>query len=163
MRILCVNVGEQRRLLDLLHEHGYRPDQDATPMRVDVGRLRAGFVSFTDKLVLLSEREIFGRHYVRRKRRRFEAGASITQFGDLRAGDYVVHEVHGIGRYVGLRKFPGRNSDYLSVQYAGGDTIYVPAEMLDQIQKYLGGARRATCLRSITALKAARNATSVLP
>lgn len=139
VRILCVNPGEQRRMLDLLREHGYRPEQDDIRLRVEVGRLRAGFVSHTDKAALLSEREIFGRHYVRRKRRRFEAGAAITQFGDLRAGDFVVHEVHGIGRYAGLRKFQGRSGDYLTVQYAGGDTIYVPATMLDQLQKYLGG------------------------
>lgn len=139
VRILCVNTGEQRRMLDLLEEHGYRPGRDTVSPAVEIGRLRAGFMSFTDHLVLLSEREIFGRHYVRRKRRRFEAGASITQFGDLRAGDYVVHEVHGIGRYTGLRKFEGRSGDYLSMQYAGGDTIYVPAAQLDQVQKYLGG------------------------
>ncbi len=137
IRILCVNPGEQRRMFDLLQEHGYRPG--AAPVTVEIGRLRAGFQSFSDHLVLLSEREIFGRHYVRRKRRRFEAGAAITQFGDLRAGDYVVHEVHGIGRYTGLRTFEGRSGDYLSVTYAGGDTIYVPAAQLDQVQKYLGG------------------------
>ena len=139
IRILCVNPGEQRRMIDLVQERGYRLDRDAQPLAVEVGRLRAGFMSFTDNLVLLSEREIFGRHYVRRKRRRFEAGTAITQFGDLRSGDYVVHEVHGIGRYAGLRKFEGRSGDYLSVQYAGGDTIYIPATQLDQLQKYLGG------------------------
>jgi len=139
VRILCVNTGEQRRMLDLLYEHGYRLDRDDVRLQVEVGRLRAGFVSFTDQAALLSEREIFGRHYVRRKRRRFEAGAAITQFGDLRAGDFVVHEVHGIGRYGGLRKFEGRSGDYLTVQYAGGDTIYVPATSLDQLQKYMGG------------------------
>lgn len=139
VRIFCVNPGEQRRFLELLGEHGYRLDKDSSPVSVEVGRLRAGFASHTDKLVLISEREIFGRHYVRRKRRRFEAGAALTQYGDLRAGDFVVHELHGIGRYQGLRQFPGRSGDYLAVHYAGGDTIYVPATHLDQLQKYLGG------------------------
>ncbi|HDP35877.1 MAG TPA: DEAD/DEAH box helicase, partial [Candidatus Hydrogenedentes bacterium] len=139
VRIFCVNPGEQRRFLELLREHGYRPGKDASRIAVEVGRLRAGFASHTDKLVLLSEREIFGRHYVRRKRRRFEAGAALTQYGDLRAGNFVVHEVHGIGRYQGLRQFPGRSGDYLAIAYAGGDTIYVPATHLDQLQKYLGG------------------------
>ena len=139
IRIYCVNAGEQRRFLELLHEHGYRIGKDASPIAVEVGRLRAGFVSKADQLVLVSEREIFGRHYMRRKRRRFEAGAAVTQYGDLRAGDFVVHEVHGIGRYQGLRQFPGRTGDYLAIAYAGGDTIYVPATHLDQLQKYLGG------------------------
>ncbi|MCK5862174.1 MAG: transcription-repair coupling factor [Candidatus Hydrogenedentes bacterium] len=139
IRIFCVNSGERRRFLELLGEHGYRFDKEDSSVSVAVGRLRAGFVSHTDKLVFLSEREIFGRHYVRRKRRRFEAGVALTQYGDLRAGDFVVHEVHGIGRYQGLRQFSGRTGDYLAVHYAGGDTIYVPATHLDQLQKYLGG------------------------
>ncbi len=139
VHIFCVNTGEQRRFLELLREHGYHLDKDETRIRVEVGRLRDGFVLPSEKLVLLSEREIFGRHYVRRKRRRFEAGAAVTQYGDLRAGDFVVHEVHGIGRYLGLRQFPGRTGDYLAVQYAGGDTIYVPVTYLDQLQKYMGG------------------------
>jgi len=90
-------------------------------------------------MVLLSEKEVFGRRYVRRKRRRFEAGAAITEYADLRAGDYIVHEVHGIGRYQGLRRLEGRSVDYLTLRYAGGDTIYVPVTQLDQIQKYMGG------------------------
>ncbi len=139
VHVFCVNPGEQRRFLDLLREHGYRLEKDATRVTVEVGRLRAGFASRSDRLVLLSEREIFGRHYVRRKRRRFEAGAAVTQYGDLRAGDFVVHDVHGIGRYQGLRQFPGRPGDYLAIVYAGNDTIYVPATHLDQLQKYLGG------------------------
>lgn len=139
VRIYCVNPGEQRRFLELLKDQGYRLDKDRSPISVEVGRLRSGFVAPNEKLVLMSEREIFGRHYVRRKRRRFEAGSALTQYGDLRAGDYVVHELHGIGRYEGLRQFPGRTGDYLAIHYAGGDTIYVPATHLDQLQKYLGG------------------------
>lgn len=138
IRILCVNTGEERRFTELLRDHGYRPEQDKR-VSVSLGRIHAGFVSHVDKMVVLSEREVFGRRYVRRKRRRFEAGAAITEFSDLRAGDYIVHEVHGIGRYLGLRRFEGRSSDYLTLQYTGGDTIYVPVTQLDQIQKYLGG------------------------
>ncbi|MFP4500238.1 MAG: transcription-repair coupling factor [Candidatus Hydrogenedentota bacterium] len=139
VRLLCDNTGERRRLLELLEEKGYRPGQDRFDLEVDIGRLRAGFVAPGDKLAVLSEREIFGRHYVRRKRRRFEAGATITQFSDLKAGDYIVHEFHGIGRYQGLRRFAGKAGDFLSIQYQRGDTIYVPATHIDQVQKYVGG------------------------
>ncbi|HNZ49552.1 MAG TPA: transcription-repair coupling factor [Candidatus Hydrogenedentes bacterium] len=138
VHILCVNSGEQRRFIELLHEHGYRPERDSR-ITVSLGRIHAGFVSHADKMVLLSEKEVFGRRYVRRKRRRFEAGAAITEYADLRAGDYIVHEVHGIGRYQGLRRLEGRSVDYLTLRYAGGDTIYVPVTQLDQIQKYMGG------------------------
>ena len=97
--LFCVNTGEQRRLLELLEEQGFMPGRGGDfDLRVRVGRLQAGFVSPADRLAAMSEGEIFGRHYVRRRRRRFEAGAAVTQFSDLKAGDYIVHEVHGVGR-----------------------------------------------------------------
>ncbi len=139
VRVFCVNTGERRRLLELIEEQGWMPGREAFDLRVEIGRVRGGFVSPADRLAVLSEGEIFGRHYVRRKRRRFEAGTGITQFGDLKSGDYVVHLTHGIGRYLGLRRFEGKAGDFMAVQYAGGDTIYVPVTSLDQLQKYLGG------------------------
>jgi len=90
-------------------------------------------------LAVLSEREMFGRHYMRRTRRRFEAGTVITQFSDLKTGDYVVHAEHGIGRYTGLRRFTGRAGDFMTLQYSGGDIMYVPVTHIDQVQKYSGG------------------------
>ncbi|MBI2434759.1 MAG: transcription-repair coupling factor [Candidatus Hydrogenedentes bacterium] len=137
--ILCINSGERRRLYELLEEQGYRLGQDRFQLRVEIGRLRAGFISPQDKLAVISEREIFGRHYVRRTRRRFEAGTTITQFSDLKSGDYIVHAVHGIGRYLGLRRFEGKSGDYMALQYSGGDTLYVPVTAIDQIQKYTAG------------------------
>jgi transcription-repair coupling factor (superfamily II helicase) len=139
VRLLCTNAGERRRLLELIEEHGYRMNEDRFDLKVELGRLRGGFVAPQHKLAVLSEREIFGRHYVRRKRRRFEAGASITQFSDLKTGDYIVHAFHGIGRYTGLRRFAGKPGDYLAISYTGGDMLYVPATHIDQVQKYVGG------------------------
>lgn len=139
VRLYCNNPGEQRRMLELLHEHGYRPGQDSVDIQLAQGRLRAGFVVVADKLAVLSEKEIFGRHYVRRRRRRFEAGESLKTFGDLRAGDYIVHEHHGIGRYLGIRRFSGKTGDFLTVQYAKGDKLYLPASHIDSIQKWNGG------------------------
>ncbi len=138
VQLVCVNTGERRRLYELLEDRGYRLEKD-TFVTVGIGRLRAGFTVPKDKLVVLSEQEMFGRHYVRRKRRRFEAGTSVTQFSDLKAGDYIVHAQHGIGRYTGLRRFEGRSGDFMGIQYKGGDTIYVPVTHIDQVQKYVGG------------------------
>jgi transcription-repair coupling factor (superfamily II helicase) len=76
---------------------------------------------------------------MRRARRRFEAGSTITQFSDLKSGDYIVHEMHGIGKYLGLRRFEGKPGDFLVLQYAAGDVLYVPVTGIDQIQKYAGG------------------------
>jgi len=137
--LLCVNSGERRRLYELLEEQGYRLGESRFDLRVDIGRLRAGFIEPAKKLAVLSERELFGRHYVRRTRRRFEAGTAITQFSDLKSGDYIVHAVHGIGRYLGLRRFEGKAGDFMALQYTGGDTLYVPVTAIDQVQKYAAG------------------------
>ncbi len=137
VRLFCVNPGERRRFLELAEEQGFRPGRDANfDFRVEVGRLSAGFDLPDEKLAALSEKELFGRHYVRRRRRRFEAGASIAHFSDLKPGDYVVHESHGIGRYLGLQRFPNQPGDFLAIQYAGGGKVYVPVTAIDQVQKY---------------------------
>jgi len=139
VHLLCVNSGERRRLHELLEERGYRLGQGSFDLHVEIGRLRAGFASAAQKLAVLSEREMFGRHYVRRARRRFEAGAAITQFSDLKSGDYIVHALHGIGRYLGLRRFEGKPGDFMTLQYSGGDTMFLPVTRIDEVQKYVGG------------------------
>ena len=137
--IICNNAGERRRLHELLEEQGYKPGEGEFDLRLEIGQMSAGFASPEDRLVVFSEREIFGRHYVRRVRRRFEAGAAITTFSDLKTGDYIVHDVHGIGRYEGLRRFAGKGGDFLAIRYSGGDTLYVPVTEIDQVQKYVAG------------------------
>ena len=137
--LACNNPGERNRLLELLDAQGYRPGHGRFDLRVELGTLAAGFTSAADRLAVLSEREIFGRHYVRRTRRRFEAGTTVTTFSDLKSGDYVVHATHGIGRYVGLRRFPGKSGDFLALQYSGGDMLYVPVTNIDMVQKYVAG------------------------
>lgn len=139
VQLYCNNTGERRRLFELLEERGYRPGQDGFDLRVALGAIREGFASPADKLAVLSEREMFGRRYVKRTRRRYTAGASITAFSDLRAGDYVVHVQHGVGRYSGLKRFPGKAADFLAIQYSGGDMLYVPVTHVDLVQKFVGG------------------------
>ena len=139
VRLLCNNSGERRRLMELVREKGYRPRRDTFDLKIAIGRLKEGFSSEQDKYAVLSEREMFGRKYVRRRRRRFQAGASITQFSDVTPGDYIVHIDNGIGRYLGLRNFPGKPNDFMAIQYAGKDVIYVPVTHIDQVQKYIGG------------------------
>lgn len=139
VQLLCTNSGERRRLVELLDERGYTPGgQSDFDLRVDIGALREGFSSEKDKFALLSEREMFGRKYVRRTRRRFQAGTAITQFSDVKPGDYIVHIEHGIGRYLGLRRFQGRPADFMAIQYTGGDIVYIPVTHVDQVQKYIG-------------------------
>jgi len=138
-RLLCATSGERRRLLELVHEQGYRPGRDDFDLSIEIGRLSAGFTSKDDQIAVLSEQEMFGRKHIRRRRRRFTAGTALTTFGDLNIGDYIVHAQHGIGRYGGIRRFDGRAGDFMTLQYAAGDTVYVAVTHIDLIEKYSGG------------------------
>jgi transcription-repair coupling factor (superfamily II helicase) len=94
---------------------------------VDTGSLEAGFSIPNLRLHVLGDREIFGQPAKRVKLRAIKEGVPVT-LADLKVGDYVVHAVHGIGQYLGLRneKILGSTSDYLDLKYAGTDRMLVP-------------------------------------
>ncbi|BAS29404.1 transcription-repair coupling factor [Limnochorda pilosa] len=113
-----------------------------------VGTLHAGLVYGDLKLVVLSDLEVIGQAKRRRRLgvvRRDEDGAHIDELPDLRPGDFVVHVNHGIGRYVGLETLAigDVHKDYLVVEYAGNDRLYVPTDQLDLLQKYIGADGQA--------------------
>ncbi len=97
---------------------------------------------------MLTEHEIFGARRRSLRRPKYQRGAPLTAFTDLEVGDLVVHEDHGIGRYLGLRtmKIDDREADFLLLEYAEGNQLYLPVERLDLISKYLGGEESAARL-----------------
>ncbi|NLY30451.1 MAG: transcription-repair coupling factor [Firmicutes bacterium] len=107
---------------------------------VSTGNLEAGFELPRSRLVVLTENEIYGRSRRTRRSRSIEGGVRITDYSALREGDYVVHINHGIGRYLGIQtlEVAGVHKDYLVVQYAGADRLYVPTEQVGLLQKYVG-------------------------
>jgi transcription-repair coupling factor (superfamily II helicase) len=104
---------------------------------VDSGSLEAGFSIPGLRLHVLGDREIFGQPAKRVKLRAIKEGVPVT-LADLKVGDYVVHAVHGIGQYLGLRneKILGSTSDYLDLKYAGTDRMLVPVHQMHQVTKY---------------------------
>lgn len=105
------------------------------------GTLRKGFEYPNLRFVVMTEGDIFGGVKKKRKKRvkRYE-GAAIYSFNDLKIGDYVVHENHGLGIYEGIEKIEVDHitKDYLKVAYAGGSNLYIPATSLEVLQKYAG-------------------------
>ncbi len=101
-----------------------------------------GFVWQQARLWVLGTHDLFGTD--KKKRRRREQGLKIDLLSDLVAGERVVHDDHGIGRYDGLVNLEsqGARRDYLKITYAGNDTLFIPMERLDQIQKYVGSEGR---------------------
>lgn len=103
--------------------------------------LDQGFELPVNKLVILTETEIYKRERkVQAKPRKTQKEDEILKFSDLKAGDYVVHLYHGIGRFIGIEKIQvdGIDKDYFAVKYAGEDKLYVPLDQLQLLQKYLG-------------------------
>ena len=89
------------------------------------------------KFVVISESDIFGRK--KKKRKKYE-GQRIQDFAELKPGDYVVHENHGIGVYKGIEKIEVEKivKDYMKIVYAEGGVLYIPVAQMDLIQKYAG-------------------------
>ena len=108
------------------------------------GSLSTGCELTRERLVVLTDSEVFGRSPRRRptRRSRVDKGstAQLDSFTDLKPGDYVVHVNHGIGLYKGVEtlNIGGVHKDYLVVQYAGDDKLYVPTDQVDLLQKYIG-------------------------
>ncbi|MCL2496639.1 MAG: transcription-repair coupling factor, partial [Clostridiales bacterium] len=99
-----------------------------------------GYESETLKLALITERELFAQEGKRKARRIYTGGGKIESFLDLQPGDHVVHITQGIGRYIGVERLTVDeiSRDYLLIQYAGEDKLYLPVDQLDLIQKYIG-------------------------
>jgi len=132
MYILCDTEAHRDRLIELMHR---------LPAQFHVGNLANGFLMPNEGLAVLTDHEIFSRSRRRTAPRRFARGLSIKELLALQPGDYVVHVEHGIGCYKGMNRLTvdGQETDCLSVEYSGGDILYVPVDQLMKVQKYAGG------------------------
>ena len=155
-RTLCVMraPGSAARLAEVLAEYGQspalltgkeRPQADAWgPGGVFVltGALRSGFELPQERLLVLSEREVFGEEPKAAERKSRGRAAFVSDFRDLKVGSHVVHVDHGLARYAGLGRPKGGslNRDFMVLEFAAGDRLFVPVDRLDLVQKYSGVA-----------------------
>ena len=105
-----------------------------------LGNLSDGFALPNIKLTVLTEKNIFGGQVHRYKNKKFaDSGERIKHFSDIKPGDYVVHVENGIGKYLGVEtlEFNGQRKDFLHIQYAGADKLYIPVEQVNYLQKYV--------------------------
>jgi transcription-repair coupling factor (superfamily II helicase) len=110
--------------------------------------LREGFVSSELKLAVIGERALLR---AAPRERRFAGGSRLASFFDLRVGDYVVHEDHGIARFAGLdtRTVGGITRDYLLLHFKGEDKLFVPHDQLGKITRYIGAGAGAPALNHL--------------
>jgi transcription-repair coupling factor (superfamily II helicase) len=114
--------------------------------QVTIGQFTAGFHLMDEKLVLITEKEIFNKKIKRKVRKTNISNAErIKDYSELAVGDYVVHHVHGIGQYLGIEtiEISGIHRDYLTVQYQNADRISIPVEQIDLLSKYLASDGKA--------------------
>ncbi len=150
--IACHNEAERERLRELLRQ---RPQGDDLARRVilTLGTITRGFRLVSQRLLALSDHELFSRtdvHRVLRRRKRPESRA-IDSFLDLNPGDYVVHLTHGIARYRGMEflEKDGGKEEHLALEFREGVRIYVPASLIHLVQKYVGAAKTAPTLSKV--------------
>ncbi|HCB92360.1 MAG TPA: transcription-repair coupling factor [Selenomonas sp.] len=108
-------------------------------LNLQVGSISSGFEMEDSRLVVVTERDIFG-HQKKRTMRVESQGNRIRHFREIKPGDYVVHVGHGIGKYVGVETLEvgGVHKDYLHIKYGGNDKLFVPTDQVQMLQKYIG-------------------------
>jgi transcription-repair coupling factor (superfamily II helicase) len=123
---------------------GYEPDiTDAAKrkgaLQIVIQSVERGFILPTSKLAVLAETDFTGRRRAHRKARARKREAQAF-FDDLQPGSYIVHHVHGVGRFDGMvkRKIGGNERDYLLLSYRGDDKLYVPSDQIDAVRPYVG-------------------------
>ncbi len=116
---------------------------DAGEIMASYGYVAEGYEYPMLKFMVISETDIFGKAKKKRKRKKYE-GRRLQDFTELKVGDYVVHENHGLGIYQGIEKIEVDkiSKDYMKISYAKGGNLYIPATQLDLIQKYANADAR---------------------
>lgn len=154
---LCTDShGRRETVVQMLAEHGIKPDtpieslQDYLPDKSRFGVLVApfdeGFISTSDDLIILTERDLYPGHATSSQRRQTERGrvsdvhAMVRDLAELREGDAIVHTEHGVGRYLGLVSMDlgEGETEFLHLEYANEARLYVPVSQLHVIARYSG-------------------------
>ncbi|OUO56196.1 transcription-repair coupling factor [Candidatus Avelusimicrobium gallicola] len=146
--ICCLNRGELDRMTELTADY---PHLKKAVFKISP--LTQGFYSPEDHFALITSNEILDRRYnTSRVLKRFDVeGAKRVRFKELQAGDYVVHQEHGIGRYLGLEVLDKEENptDCLVIEYRRGSRLYVPMYDFKKVQKYIGAGGKRPALSAL--------------
>ena len=160
-RVVFLASSEERmdRLERVLNDYGMNAakdlsDQVPLPGKpvICLGNLQNGFEMNPVRLAVITESEVFTQKQRRTRRHaKMDHAEKIKDYQELKPGDYVVHVNHGIGKYIGIETLEvgGMHKDYLHIQYAGNDKLYVPVEQIDQVQKYVGSEEKTPKVYSL--------------
>jgi transcription-repair coupling factor (superfamily II helicase) len=154
--LIADSLGRRETLLGLLQEYQLRPDAAETwpafeaaqsPFALLVGTVHQGFIDTDTGVAVITENELYPTQARARgtRERRVSAENMLRDLSEVRVGDPVVHAQHGIGRYLGLSTMDlGEGAtEFLTLEYQGGDKLYVPVSQLEAISRYSGAAPEA--------------------
>jgi transcription-repair coupling factor (superfamily II helicase) len=139
----CSSQGQAKRLKELfLEQESDAPILGSTEINeqysavITVGALSRGFKC--GSTVLLTERDIFGERPAYKPIKKSRVSNLISSIEDFKKGDYLVHAEHGIGRFLGIKKerMEDYEGDFITIEYLGGDRLFVPLDRMNYIQKY---------------------------
>ncbi|MCW5601650.1 transcription-repair coupling factor [Nitrosomonas sp.] len=155
--LLAESMGRRELIADYLHEYGLFPkicndyaefQASNEPFMLSVAPLHNGYILLADQFALITESELYATHVHGRRdretRKASSTDAMLRDLSEIKPGDPVVHEQHGIGRYLGLVNMDlgegelGQTSEFLALEYEGGDKLYVPVSQLHVIGRYSG-------------------------
>jgi len=135
VKICCADENEHERIADMLHDAHWNYKNSEFLH----GDLSQGFYLEREKTAYISSREML---YKKRPVNfpKIKYGRRLEGIWEISAGDYVVHEKYGIGRYIGLRMLSRENStcEYLCIEYKNDDKLYIPLEGINTVKKYIG-------------------------
>jgi transcription-repair coupling factor (superfamily II helicase) len=131
--ILSPNLGHAERMQELLGDN-------APYVEFAIGFLNKGFIDKENKFLLYTETQIFNKNYHQVRIKKPRSGIPITGFDALTPGDFVVHEDHGISRFIGVERIKTGDfqKDCMVLMYADNAKVYVPVEDFHKVQKYIG-------------------------
>lgn len=166
--LLAESMGRRELMVEYLREYGLRVklsenfaafQSDEVPCMLGVAPLHNGFILVAENLALITENELYATHVrgqrSRDTRRVTSADSILRDLSEIKPGDPVVHEQHGIGRYLGLMSMDmeedesDQSSEFLALEYLGGDRLYVPVTQLHLISRYSGAAPETAPLHKL--------------
>ena len=160
--VLCAGESRAKNLQRLLEERDIPAVLDlknaampqAGEVRIGTGALSAGGEWPQLRLAVLTEGQLTASSQRRMKVKKSSNRQKLQSYTDLTPGDLVVHVHHGVGRFAGIQRMPvdGVEKDYIKIDYAGGDCLYVPATQLDMVSKYIGGGEEGETRQKLNRL-----------
>ena len=151
--IVADSLGRKEVLKEIIESYGFNSTdshwkgitgRDPTVINFSVGSLERGLILENEQIEVISNTQLYGRRVTRERRSERSARdphSIIRSLAELNIGDPIVHDEHGVGRYLGLQTLgiEQQDTEFLALEYRDGDRLYVPVLSLDVVNRYIGG------------------------